>query len=370
MFNRLSSLIAKEIIQFTRDRVLLAFSLLAPALQIVLLGRAIGQDIRNMRIAVVDYDLSPLSREIVTALDNTQELVVAYFPDDLKEAEELIDRGEAIGLVVIPRGFMRGAQSALEAPQIQVIIDGVSSLIAARTLGAAQGAIQSLVRDAVVAGGHDPGGIRVFTEALFNQTLDFRPDSITSQLGLITFEVTTLVAVMGIVREREIGTIEMLTITPLSRLELIAGKAITPLIIGLVNFLLMLTITQVVFEVPFRGAFFALLLLTALYLACEIAYALMVSTLTRSQQQATTVVFVWAMVALTLSGYLVPITTLPRAMQWISMAVPLRHYLTILRGVMLKGADLSVLLPEALILLALGVAMTLLTVRSLSRAID
>jgi ABC-2 type transport system permease protein len=371
MLHRLVTLITKEIIQFTRDPVLLAFSLLGPALQIMLLGRAIGQDISNMPVAVMDYDLSPLSREIVTALDNTDELVVAHFPTDLDEASGLIDRGAVMGIVIIPPGFMQDTQSATEVGQIQVIIDGVSSLIAARTLGAAQGAVQSLVEDVVVTSSQrPPGGIRIFTDPVFNRSLDFRPDSIASQLGLIVFEITTLVAVMGIVREREIGTLEMLTITPLKRMELIAGKAITPLVIGTLNFLVMLGVTQVVFQVPFRGAFWTLFLLTLLYLGCEICYALMVSTITRSQQQATTVVFVWAMVALTLSGYLVPITTLPKAMQWLSWLVPLRHYLTILRSVMLKGSTAAALLPDALAILFIGALMVVITTRTLSRVIE
>lgn len=370
MIHRMLTLIAKEIVQFTRDRVLLAFALLGPAIQIILLGRAVGQDIANMPIAVLDFDHSALSREIVTALDNTQELVAAYFPDDLDQARTLINRGDVMGIVVIPPGFMRDTRSATAAPQLQVIIDGVSALVALRTLSAAQGAVQSLIEDAAVTASGQPSGILVFSDILFNRALDFRPDAITSQLGLIVFEITTLVAVMGIVREREIGTIEMLTITPLRRLELIAGKAITPLIIGALNFLAMLLVTQVVFNVPLRGSIPLLLGLTVLYLACETAYALMISTVTRSQQQATTLVFVWAMVALTLSGYLVPITTLPKAMQWISWAVPLRHYLTIIRGIMLKGSDFAALWPDAAAIAALAVVMILLTTRTLTRVIE
>nr|MBN1228271.1 ABC transporter permease [Anaerolineae bacterium] len=370
MFQRLTTLIAKEIIQFSRDRILLMFALLGPMIQIVLLGRAIGQDVSNMPVAVVDYDLSPLSREIVTALDNTSELVVAYFPNTMEDASKLIDRGDVMGIVIIPPDFMVDSHSATRVPQIQVIIDGVSSLIAARTLGAAQGAIQSLVENTVIVSNQRPGGIRVYVDALFNRALDFRPDAISSQLGLITFEMTTLVAVMGIVREREIGTLEMLTITPLKRLELIAGKAITPIIIGTINFLFMLGITQFVFDVPFRGRFWLLLPLTVLYLACETAYALMVSTLTHSQQQATTVVFVWAMLALTLSGYLVPITTLPKFMQVISWAVPLRHFLVILRSIMLKGSGLAALWPDVLAIAILAVVMIILTTRTLNRVIE
>lgn len=370
MLNRLAALITKELIQFTRDRVLLIFTLVGPVVQMILMGHAISQDIVDIPIGVIDYDLTSLSREIVTALDNTNELVVAYYPDDLDEARQLVDDGTILGYIVIPPNFQRDTLNPAVVPEVQVIIDGNASIIASRTLQAAQGAVQSLVDDALVAANRPPSGIRVFTDALFNRALSFRPDSIASQLGLITFQMSTLVAVMGIVREREIGTIEMLTITPLTRLEMIAGKAITPFIMGSINFLVMLGVTQVVFDLPLRGSFWLLFALTLLYLITEIAYALIVSTLTRTQQQATTMVFVWAMVAMTLSGYLVPITTLPTFLQWISWAVPLRHYLAILRPLILKGATFAHLWPSAVALTVLALVMIVLTTRTLSRLID
>jgi len=370
MLHRLTALIQKELIQFSRDRVLLLFALLGPAIQLMLLGRTIGQDITNIPIGVIDYDHTALSREIATALDNTSELIVAYYPDDLPEARQLVDNAAILGFIVIPDNFQRDSLDPTITPQVQVVIDGNSSIIAGRTLQAAQGAVQALVSDAAVVANRPPSGIRVYVDALYNRALSFRPDSIASQLGLITFQMTTLVAVMGIVREREIGTIEMLTITPLSRLELIAGKAITPLIMGSLNFLVMLGITQVVFDLPLRGSFWLLLALTVLYLCTEITYALIVSTLARTQQQATTMVFIWAMVAMTLSGYLVPITTLPRSLQWISWAVPLRHYLAILRPIILKGATFTNLWPHAAALTVLALAMVVLTTRTLSRLID
>jgi len=371
VLHRLASLINKEIIQFVRDPVLVAFILIAPILQIVLMGRSVSQGVEGMPVAVVDYDLTPLSREIITALDNTDEIVVSAFPNRLEDAQQLVDRGDVIGMVVIPRGFMQDTRSATKVAQIQVIIDGSSSVIAAQTLSAAQSAVQSLANNAAIAATSRPlGGIRVFVEALFNPTLSLRPDSIISEIALITFEVTILVAVMGIVREREIGTLEMLSITPLRRLELLAGKAITPMIVGMINFLLMFVVVRVVFDIPMRGSFLALLGLTVLYLGAEVAYALLISTLTQSQQQATTVVFVWAIACVTLSGFLVPITTLPKAMQWISWAVPLRHYLASIRSIMLKGTPIAALLPQTIALAVLGVVMMLLTTRTLSRVTD
>jgi ABC-2 type transport system permease protein len=371
MIHRLASLIVKELIQFARDRILLVMAFMMPIIQIYLLGNAIGQDIQNISIAVIDYDRSSLSREIVQALDNTVELTVEQRPDSLAEARALVNAGEAVGIVVIPPDFMEDTRSPTNIPQIQVILDGSSSFTAGRALQAAQGAVQSLVDDAQVTASDGPlPGVRVYAEALFNSTLDFQDDAITSQLALITFQITAIVAVMGIVRERDIGTIEMLTITPLKRLELIGGKAITPFIIGLVNFVLMFVVTQVVFGVPQRGSFLLLLGLTALYLACEIGYALTISTITRSQQQAITVVFVWAMFTMMLSGYMVSVEILPQALQWVSWLIPLRHYLAIVRGVMTRGAGIGSLLPEVGTLALLTVVMLFVARRTLSRVIE
>ncbi len=372
MLHRMMALITKELIQITRDRVLLFFALFGPTAQLMMLGRAISMDIVDIPVAVVDYDLSSLSREIITALDNTNELQVLRFPASLDEAREMIDNGDVMAVVVISHGFMEGTRSAAEVAQIQVVLDGgSSSFMAARTLGAAQGAVQSLVEDAQVTGNLPTrGGVQVLVEALFNRTLDLRPHTITAQLALITFQITTMVAVMGIVREREIGTIEMLTITPLRRLELIGGKAITPFLIGMLDFVVMFNVTQAVFSIPMRGSLPVLMAVTMLYLFCEIGYALMLSTITRSQQQAVTMVFVWAMFAITLSGYLVPVSRLPPFLQWVSWFVPLRHYLAILRGLMLKGAGLGVVWPQVLTLAALTAVILFATTRSLSRVIE
>lgn len=371
MLHRLTALIIKELTQFTRDRILFVSSLVIPLLQIILLGNAISVDIQNIPVAVVDYDVSPLSREIITALDNTTELTLDYYPGSLGEARTLMDNNIVTGIVVIPRNFMADSRSTTITPQIQVILDGSHSFVAGRALAAATGAVQDLIEDAlVVSSASEIGGIKILSEALYNATLDFRPDGVTSQLALIVFQITALVAVMGIVRERDIGTMEMLTITPLKRLELIAGKAITPLIIGSINFLFMFIIARTVFDVPMRGAFALLYGMTLFYLLCEIGFGLTLSTLTRTQQQAVTIVFIWIMVALTLSGYMVPISTLPPSLQYASALLPLRHYLTIVRGVMLKGSGLEQLWPHAVAIVALMVTAITVATRTLNRAIE
>ncbi len=370
--NRLGALIQKELIQILRDRMLVFFAIVGPALQLYLMGNAVGSDITGLVVAVIDQDRSVLSREIITALDNTRELEVALFPNSLAEGRQLMDDGEITGLVIIPPDFEAQTQTGIDAPQIQVILDGTQIVTAVRALGAAQSAVDSLGRDVVVtrAGGILPGGIELAAEALYNRSLDHVPHSVTAQFAFVTFQITALVSVMGIVRERELGTLEMLSITPLQRLEIIAGKAITPLLIGTLDFFVMYGVTRIVFGVENRGSFPLLVVLTLLYLVSETGFSLMISTVTRNQQQAVTAVFIWAMLCITLSGYMVPVERLPGILRAFSTIIPLRHYLAIVRGIILKGAGVRALWSHILALVGLAIGVIFLTRRTLTRVIE
>lgn len=370
--NRLGALIQKELIQILRDRMLIFFAIVGPAMQLYLMGNSVSSDITGIVVAVIDQDHSELSRDIITALDNTQELEVRLFPETLAEARWFIDSGEAAGIVIIPPNFAAQTETGVDIPQIQVILDGTHIITAVRALGAAQNAVDSLGRNVVIArgGGHTPGGIRLTAEALYNRALEFRPHSVTAQFAFVTFQITALVSVMGIVRERELGTLEMLSITPLRRLEIIAGKAITPLLIGMLDFFVMYGVTRVVFGIENRGSFPLLIVLTLLYLVGEIGFSLMISTVTRTQQQAVTAVFIWAMLCITLSGYMVPVERLPSVMRIFSNFIPLRHYLAIVRGIILKGAGVGTLWPHIAVLVGLGVGMIFVTRRALTRMIE
>lgn len=367
MVARLRSLVIKELIQFSRDGLLLVFAFVGPVLQLILLGNAVSQDLTALPLAVHDQDRSDLSREIVTALDNTQELELAYYPSSLEELHDLVDGGQVTVAVVIPPGLSRDASSGTTVPELQVIVDGTNAFVGAGALRAIQGAIQAKARDLAPATASNHGGIDLQTRALYNQSLDQRWHSISAQLAFIAFQVTVIIAVIGLVREREVGTLEQIAMTPLRRLELIGGKAIVPLAIGMFNYSVMFVITQLVFDLPMRGSALLLFALTLVYLVTECGYALLLSTLSRTQQQAITLVFVWVMLAMTLSGYLVPVTRMPLALQALSLLFPLRHYLNILRGVMLKGAGLMALWPSVLALVALSVVVVTATAKLLGR---
>ncbi len=370
MLNRLRSLVAKELIQFSQDRLLLAFTLIGPLAQILLIGGGVGGGATGIPAAVIDRDRSGLSRELIVALDNTPELTVAYYPTAFDEGTALIDAGKASALVVIPEGFGTDVRAGAQPPAVQLILDGSNVSVAGDAQAAAQGAIEALAWNVALASAGDSGqqaGIDLRHEALYNPALEGRPYELTALLALIVFQIGALVGVMAIVREREIGTLEQVTITPITQIELLLGKAISPIIVGFVNFGVLLGVVLVLFSLPMRGSLLLLAVMTLLYLICEVSVALMLSALARTQQQAITMVFIYIMLALTMSGYMVPITQLPVVLGAASTALPVRHYMEIVRGVMLKGAGVAALWPNIAALLALDVIVLGVTVFVLRR---
>ncbi len=371
MWNRLRSLIIKELLQFTRDPLLLFATLIGPALQLWVVSGGSGS-LTGIPVAVIDSDRTPTSRAVATALDNTQELTVQFYPDTLEAAQLLIDDGRANVLVVIPQGFADDVVANRFA-QVQLIVDGSNVAAAADAQSAAQGAIETLGWNIVLASMGSTSGLRgidLRQEALYNQALDSRIYEITAHLAFFTFLVVTLTAVMGIVKEFETGTIEQIMITPLGQVELIVGKAIAPSLLGLVVFSVMFVMARLLFNLPMRGSWLLLGFLTVLYLISEVCVALMISTVSRTQQQAITVVFIWVMVALTMSGFLVPIASLPTVLRWVAYALPIQHFIEIVRSVMLKGAGLVALWQNVVALLVLDVVVVALTsflLRRLSR---
>jgi ABC-2 type transport system permease protein len=212
--------------------------------------------------------------------------------------------------------------------------------------------------------------VEIRVDILFNPELNARSYTIPAQVGFIIYQVTLAVAALGISRERELGTLEQLAVTPLGRLELALGKAIPALAVGFANALAMLALSIWVFGVPMNGSPPILLGLTLLFIGAEVGWGLVISTISRTQQQAILFVFVLAMVDIAFSGYLVPVENLPRLLGWLGNLFPLRHYLTILRSVLFRGAGLEQLWPQALAMGVLGITVALLAVRRITHQLD
>jgi len=368
---RVLNLVGKEIIQFARDRLLTAFLFLLPLLQLLLLAQATGQGITNLRVAVLDLDRSAVTRRLTAEMDNRDELVVRYFVRDEDELRTLIETGRADAGVIFPQGLAADLFDPARTAQVRMVVDGSNSLVGSVALSAVGAVLtdyggERLSERGIVA--QSPVELRVTT--YYNPTYNTRVFSIPAQVGFITYQISLAVASLGLARERELGTLEQLIVAPLGRLELVLGKAIPALVIGAVNFLLMLAVTIHVFGVPLRGSFALLFGITLLFIVCEIGWGVLISALSRTQQQAILFVFILAMVDITFSGYLVPIQNLPLALQLIAQAVPMYHYLVVIRTVMVKGGTLAAVWPHALALLGLGAAILTISVRGVSRKLD
>ncbi|MFQ6058761.1 MAG: ABC transporter permease [Anaerolineae bacterium] len=371
MILRICNLVFKEFIQFRRDWLLATFIITLPLLQLVLLAETSGRGLKHFSMAVLDLDNSRLSRQLVTALDNTQELDARYYPHDAAEMRRLLDRGLADLAVVIPRGFTASWDSPHSSSQIQVIADGSNSIVGGSALSAAEGVLTNFAFDmALCHRAYVVSPINLRTTIRFNRTLNIRHYTLPAQLGFVVYQITLMVASLAFARERELGTLEQLLVAPLRRAELVIGKVIPALVIGTVNFLVLLAVTVFGFGVPFRGSFPLLLALTLLFIVAESGWGVVISCFSRTQQQAILFVFLQAMTDMTFSGYLVPVSNMPWLMQALSVFVPLRHYLTIVRNIMIKGASLSLLWPQVVALALLSSGILVIGLVSLQRRLE
>lgn len=371
MILRIGNLIVKELIQFGRDRMLTGFIILAPALQLILLAQSIERGIANQSVVVVDLDHSPLSRQLVTGLDNTEELAVKYYVSTPAEMRHLLDRGQARIGVLIPAGFARELRKTNSPQSIQIVADATNTMAASVSMGAVSNVVARFSAD--LAAGYGlvvPEFVDFRTQVRFNPTMDVRDYSIPAQLGFITYQVTLAVAALGLARERELGTLEQLLVTPLRRFELTVGKGIPAITIGGMNFALMWTISLAVFQVPMNGSPVLLAALTLLFITAVVGWGLLISAVSHTQQQAILFVFIQAMVDMTFSGFMVPVKNMPPLLQQISRFVPLQHYLVIVRSVLLKGAGLAELWPHVVALAGLAVVIWLVALRSVARRLD
>lgn len=368
MVNRIGNLATKELIQLTRDLLMLVLIIVGPTLQLALVARATTQGFHHLPVVVVDQDRSALSRELITAFGNTDEIEIVAQLGSPTELDRWLAENDAVAAVTLPPGLE--ADLATGQPQVQILVDGSRSAAAGYALGAAQGAINVVVARHTALAGRNPAVIVVDSQVRFNPTFNVSFFVISAQLGFIVYQVALIIASLGLTRERELGTLEQLLVTPMRRIELIIGKSVPALVVAAINFVIIFVIVTRVFNLPMNGSFPLLFGLSLLFIVAEIGWGLMISAMSHNQQQAVLLVFVLAMMDVAFSGYMVAVERLPQLMQIISQFFPLQHYLQIVRGIMLKGSDLTVLWPQALALIGLAVLGGGIALVALQRRLD
>jgi len=318
-------------------------------------------------LAVLDHDHTPLSRRLVTAIENTGEARVKLWLTRLEDGQAALSSGQVVGLITIPPGFQRGLSSPQQSTELLAIVDGTNIWMAQSTTLAISGAISRFAEDLARANGAS-AAISLRATRYFD--IIRVHDQIATMLGFLACLVVLLVAGMGLAREREMGTLEQLLVAPLGRLELLVGKAMPALLVGVANFWVLWAAGRLVWDMPTRGSLALLFGLAVLFFLAESAWGLCLSALSANQQQATQLTFVQILVDLSFCGYIVPVENLPRFLSWFSELLPLRHYLVCIRTIMLRGGGLSAVLPHALALIGLNIAMWILSILVLRQRLD
>jgi ABC-2 type transport system permease protein len=367
MFYRIWQLIVKEFIQLIRDRVLAPLVLLGPLTELLLVAWSTSQGIDHLPTAILDQDYSNASRDLIAALQNS-ETFDPYYVDSLDQITEEIDRGRAMAAWVIPHGFQEQLQdTAAAAPSVQLIVDGADVMAAQTASEVAQGVVGDYGRALAASATGNPAPLALSLRVWFNEEMKESNYMIPSELGFIAAAIAAMVASMGIARERELGTLEQLLVTPIRSLELVIGKSVLAVALGYAEFLLMLGMVVWVFDVPMRGSLPLLMGIALFYMLVELGWGLMISAVARSQMQALLIAFAVVMVMVIFCGYAFPVETMPPFMQAIANIFPLKHWLIIFRGIMLKGAGVSVFWRELLAIAGLGVLIYTGTVLLLRR---
>lgn len=374
MLRRIWSLANKEFIHLRNDWWLPAFMLIGGAMELLLVGWATSRPITNLPLMVLDNSQSAASRSVVAAIENTGTFRPATQVNDMQTIQDAMQRGQINAALVIPPDFSEQMSSSNGKPVLLAILNGAESTPAEAALRAVQGVANNLgEKIAVQRLGLDPQQFAGFNPSLrvwFNEALSEALYTTPAELGLMLEFTVLLFAALAFSRERELGTLEQLLVMPFSSLEIILGKSIPVIIVGFGDFLLMLGMVHFAFGVPVRGSLALLLILAFGYLLVELGKGLVISVISRTQHQAFLLVMLVGMADFMFTGYAAPVEGMPMALQWFANLVPAHHWLTILRGLLLKGAGLDILWPHVLALLLLGLVIGAFSLRFVRQALD
>lgn len=361
-------LVRKERRQLLRDPRTRLIVFVAPIVQLIVFGYAVNTDIRDVATVVVDHDVTPDSRRLVDAFTASGRFRVIDRGTRSATVVEDLETGEAVVGLEIPAGFAADL-AAGRGPAVQLLVDGTNSNTGTVALGYANRIVQRFAAEAGTALAARRGlepirmGVDLRARAWYNPGLRSRDYNVPAVIGAVLMLMCLLLTSLAVAREREAGTLEQLMVTPLTPAELMLGKTIPVSVVGLIDLALVTTVAVAWFRVPFRGSLLALLAAAVLYIVAGLAFGLLISTVSRTQQEAFMTMFLFFLPAIILAGFLYPVHTMPALFRWLSVLDPVRHFLTIVRSIFLKGEGMAGLWREYLILAgmavgALGLAVT------------
>ena len=369
MLERIKRILIKEFLQTLRDPRMRAVLIAVPVLQSVIFGYAVTTDVKNVPIAVLDQDNTPQSRDFLSRFSGSGYFRIRQRVSAASEIRDLLDREIVKATIEIKSGF--GDQiAARRTVAVQMILDGTDSNTAGIVLNYAAGIVRRYNLEIARKQTSEPLLVELRTRAWFNENLISRNFYVPGVIALLLALVTLMLSSMAIVREKEIGTMEQIIVTPITKLEFILGKTVPFALIGFIDVFIITAICLYWFEVPIRGSFLLLLLSAALYLMSTLGIGLLISTLSSTQQQAMMSAFFVFFPAVLLSGFIFPIANMPQWIQWLTYFNPLRYILVIIRGIFLKGIGIQILWPEIISLAVLGISLLWLASRRFQKTLS
>jgi ABC-2 type transport system permease protein len=373
MLVRLKEMLIKEFIQIFRDPRTRFIIFLPPIIQLLVFGYAVTTDVKNAATAIYDQDNSVASRELTSRFIRSRYFKVEENIREEKQIRHLIDHSRVKAVLQINKGFENDLRSGRTA-QVQMIVDATDSNTAGILLDygrrIAQEYSQEILLDRVARSAGPVraiGGLDLQSRAWFNENLESRNFYVPGVIAILLMLVTLMLTSMAIVREKEMGTMEQIMVTPISSMEFILGKTLPFALIGFFDMVLVVLIAWGWFDVPIRGSLGWLFLGTGLYLMSTLGMGLLISTISRTQQQALMTTFFYFQPMVLLSGFMFPIENMPEPVQWLTYLDPLRYFLVIIRGIFLKGIGPEILWPQMLALLVMGVSVFLLAIRRFTK---
>ncbi len=387
MWERIGVMLHKEFYQVWREPRMRLLLFLPPLIQLVVFGYAVTLDVDMARIAWMDMDHTPESRALRARFEGSGRFTVTAIAQNEADVQRLLDRSEVHAVVAVLPHFARDLAQRRTA-QVQVLLDGTNSNTASLVSAYAAQVIDDYARDVspaqpkndqtinlMIRGPGMPprralGQVASGTRVWFNPDLRSRNYFVPGVAANILLMVTLMLTAQAIIREKEIGTMEQLMVTPLRPIELMLGKTIPFALVGMVNMVIVTVAALVIFRIPFRGNFLLLMFCATLFLMTALGAGLFLSTISHTQQQANMGSFFFTTPSFMLSGFVFPIRNMPVAVQYLTYLNPLRYFMAIVRGVFIKGVGVTVLWPQMLVLTAYGVIVLTLSAVRFHKTLD
>jgi ABC-2 type transport system permease protein len=367
-------IIRKEFLHIVRDRRSLAITLVAPLVQLIMLGYAATSDVRNVPIAIYDQDRTGRSRQLVDTFITSGQFAVAQHVESERDLAQLVDAGQAQAGLIIPPGYTDDLASGRGA-QVEFVLDGSDPSVASAGLSSAQLIGQALAASLQQAAARRGGPaqaapLEVRTRVWYNPDMASAVFMIPGLIGLVLQFQATLLTSSAIVRERERSTMEQLIVTPIRPFALILGKLVPYAVVEMFVIVEVLLVGTIWFDVPIKGNLLLLLAIALLFLLSTLAIGLLISTLAKTQYEAFQLSFLTLLPSVFLSGFIYPIAAMPAALQVVSRIIPLTYFLIVVRGIIIKGIGLEVLLPQVITLTIFGVSLIILASLRFRKRLD